>query len=87
MEGIGGNEWKFVKRTILSQLWQNNTEVLPVRLFSSLKLNPQILGCRFLNVLVLIRGFYCTCEVNRMGENSNLKCYVKAVPVCDFKLV
>ena len=30
-----------------------------------------------------------TCEVNRMGENSSFifTCYVKTVPVYDFKLV
>ena len=30
-----------------------------------------------------------TCEVNRMGENGSfiLTCYIKAVPVYDFKLV
>ena len=38
MEGMTGNKWKFVKRTILNQLWQNNTEELPMRLFSSLKI-------------------------------------------------
>ena len=38
MEEIGGNEWKLIRTTILDRLWQNNTEKLPKRLFSSLKI-------------------------------------------------
>ena len=26
MEGVGGNEWKFIRSTILNRFWQNNTE-------------------------------------------------------------
>ena len=45
---------------ILNRFWENSSEKLPKRLFSSLTI-PQILGCRFLNVLVLILGFLLYC--------------------------
>ena len=53
MEGEGANMWKFIETATLDRFWQNNIEKLAKRLPET----PQILGCRFLNVLVLIRGF------------------------------
>ena len=43
-----------LEKDILDWLWQNNTEELPMTLFSSL---PQVLSCRFLDMLVLHRGY------------------------------
>ena len=58
MEGMSRNKWKFVKRTILNQLWQSNRRTAYEAIFISS--NPQVLDCRFLDVLVLIiKGFYC----------------------------
>ena len=56
MVGEGASKWKFIKTAILSRFWQNNTEK---NAYENIFIpeNPQILGCFFLNVLVLIRGF------------------------------
>ena len=48
MEEIGGDKCKFIKQLFSTV---RNTEKLPKRLFP----NPQVLGCRFLEVLVLVR--------------------------------
>ena len=49
MEGEGDNKWKFIKTVILKRFTDNENIFLLE--------NPQILGCRFLNELVLIHGF------------------------------
>ena len=38
MEGadLDGNEWELIETAILNRFWQNNTEKLPPRVFSSL---------------------------------------------------
>ena len=36
--GVGGNKWKFIKAIIRNGFWLNNTETLPTRPFSSLKI-------------------------------------------------
>ena len=57
MEGECATEWKFNETAILNRFWQNNTEKLPNKETIFIPENPQILGCRFLDVLILIRGF------------------------------
>ena len=54
MEGEGDNKWKFIK-----QSFSRGSLITLKTAYENIFLleNPQILGCRFLDALVLIHGF------------------------------
>ena len=63
MEEEEVDRWKFIETAILKRFWQNNTKKTGYENIF-IPENPQILGCRFLDAMVLIRGFlrYTICS-------------------------